>query len=121
MEAAIRAVTNDEMGLNAVSRNFDVPTTTLRDRLGGRVEHSSTMGAKPYLNKVEKRALKDIMLNASDVGLDKTRGHAMMYAAKVAEEKGVLRKDKITHRWFESFRKRNSDVALRKGDLHGCC
>ena len=40
----------------------------------------------------------------------------MMYAEKVAKEKGVLRKDNITHRWFESFRKRNTDVALRKGD-----
>ena len=28
----------------------------------------------------------------------------------------MLRKDNITHRWFESFRKRNSDVPLRKGD-----
>ena len=40
----------------------------------------------------------------------------MMYAEKVTKEKGVLRKDNITHRWFESFRKHNSDVALRKGD-----
>ena len=39
-----------------------------------------------------------------------------MYAEKVAKEKGVLRKDNITYRWFESFLKRNSDVALRKGD-----
>ena len=40
----------------------------------------------------------------------------MMFAEKVAKEKGVLRKDKIIHHWFESFRKHNSDVALRKGD-----
>ena len=31
MEAAIRAVTNGEMGVNAASRSFDVPTTTLRE------------------------------------------------------------------------------------------
>ena len=37
MEAAIRAVTNGEMGVNAASRSFNVPTTTLRDRLSGRV------------------------------------------------------------------------------------
>ena len=58
--------------------------------------HGSTMGAKPYLIKVEERALKDFLFNASDVGLGKTRGHAMMYAEKVAKEKGVLRKDHIT-------------------------
>ena len=66
MEAAIRAVTNGEMGVNAAS---NVPTTTLRDRLSGHVKHGSTMGAKPYLNKVEERALKDFLFNASDVGL----------------------------------------------------
>ena len=41
----------------------------------------------------------------------------MMYAEKVAKEKGgTIRKNKITHHWFESFHKCNSDVALRKGD-----
>ena len=49
----------------------------------------------------------------------------MMYAEKVAKEKRVLRKDRIFHRWFESFHKRNSDVALRKGDsmaaVRFCC
>ena len=74
------------------------------------------MGAKPYLIKVEERPLKDFLFNASDVGLGKTRGHAMMHAEKVAKEKGVSRKDKITHHWFESFHKCNSDIVLRKGD-----
>ena len=40
----------------------------------------------------------------------------MMYAEKVAKEKRVLRKDRISHIWFESFHKPNSDSALRKGD-----
>ena len=116
MEAAIKAVTQHEMGVNEASRRFHVPTTTLRDRISGRVTHGSTMGARPYLNKTEERTLKDFLFNASDIGLGMTRGHATMYAEQVAKEKGVLRKDKITHCWFESFHKRNPGVALRKGD-----
>ena len=65
MEAAIRAVTNNEMGVNEA---FNVPKTTLRDTISGHVKHGSTMGAKPYLNKTEERALKDFQFNASDVG-----------------------------------------------------
>ena len=75
------------------------------------------MGARPYLNKTEERTLKEFLFNASDVGLGKTRGHTVMHAEQVAEEKGYYAKpDKFTHCWFESFCKRNPDVSLRKGD-----
>ena len=83
------------MGVNEASRSFHVPTITLRDRISGSVKHGSTMGARPYLNKTEEWILKEFLLNASDVGLGKTRGHAMMYAEQVAKEKGYYAKTKL--------------------------
>lgn len=116
MEAAMRAVYDGEMGVNKASREYGVPTTTLRDRISERITHGTPMGAKTYLNQQEEETLKDFLLTASSIGFGKTRAHVMMYAEMVAREKKLLRKDHITGRWFDGFCKRHPDLSLRKGD-----
>ena len=50
------------------------------------------------------------------LGFGKTRKQIKGIAEKVATEKKVLRKDKITNGWFNSFIKRHPELSLRKGD-----
>ena len=116
MEAAMRAVYDGEMGVNQASREYGIPTTTLRDRISERVTHGTPMGARSYLNQHEDETLEDFLLTASSIGFGKTRAHVMMYAEMVAKEKNLLRKHHITGRWFDGFCKRHPDLSLRKGD-----
>ena len=44
MEAAMRTVYDGEMGINQASREYRVPTTTLRYRISERVTHGTPMG-----------------------------------------------------------------------------
>jgi len=37
--------------------HYDVPRTTLKDRISGRVVHGTNPGAKPYLNKAKEKEL----------------------------------------------------------------
>jgi len=74
------------------------------------------MGAKPYLNKTEEQKLEEFLFTSSSIGFGKTRAHVLMYAEKVAKEKGILRKDHVTSQWFDGFCKRHPNVALRKAD-----
>ena len=74
------------------------------------------MGAKPYLNKNEEQKLEEFLFTTSTIGFGKTRAHVMMYTEMVAKEKGTLRKEHITSRWFDGFCKRHPDVSLCKGD-----
>ena len=119
MEAAMRAVYDGEMGVNQASREYGVPTTTLRDRISERVTHGTPMGARSYLNQHEEETLEDFLLTTSSIGFGKTRAHVMMYAEMVAKEKNLLRKHHITGRWFDGFCKRHPDLSLRKGDSMG--
>ena len=125
MEAAMRAVCDGEMGVNQASREYGVPTTTIRDRISERVTHGTPMGARSYLNQHEEETLEDFLLTASSIGFGKTRAHVMMYAEMVAKEKNLLRKNHITGRWFDGFCKRHPDLSLLKGDSMGavrfCC
>ena len=125
MEAPMRAVYDGEMGVNQASREYGVPTTTLRDRINEHVTHGTPMGARPYLNGAEEKELENFLFAISNVGFGKTRAHVMMYTEKVAREKGILRKDHVTSRWFNSFCKRHRDISLHKGDsmaaVRFCC
>ena len=47
---AVEALKSGEMGTNQASHKFDVPATTLKDRLSGRVKHDSKPGPAPYLS-----------------------------------------------------------------------
>ena len=115
MTGAIEAVKGG-MGVNRAAKEFGVPTTTLRDRLSGRVTHGTNSGPKPYLSSQEEGELTEYLTSTSKAGYGKTRGQVMKIVQHVAKEKGVLRKEKISAGWFRRFRERQPDVSLRKGD-----
>ena len=92
MEAAMRAVYDGEMGVNQASREYGVPTTTLRDCISEQITHGTPMGARSYLNQHEEETTEDFLLTASSIGFRETRAHVMMFAEMVARKKNILRK-----------------------------
>ena len=66
------------MGVNQASREYEVPTTTLRDRINEKVTHGTPMGARSYLSEAEEKELEDFLFASSRVGFGKTRAHVMM-------------------------------------------
>ena len=82
---------------------------------------------------VENQAPKVILVILKSVNLGflkecagieygKTRRDVMQIAQSVAEEKGVLKKSRITHGWWSRFLQRQGDLSLRRGDstAHSC-
>ena len=45
------------MGVHTAALEFNVPRTTLKDRIAGRVAHGCNMGPKPYLTYEEEKEL----------------------------------------------------------------
>ena len=68
--AAVRA---GELKINRVADVFEVPRTTLKDRLSGRVNHGTNPGPVPYLTKEEGTELFDFLVQASSIGYGKTK------------------------------------------------
>jgi len=54
MVNAMEAVSSGESGINEAARVYDVPPTTLKDRISGRVKHNTNPGPQKYLSCQEE-------------------------------------------------------------------
>ena len=54
---AMEAVQYVRMGVNQAARTHSFPTTTLKDRLAGRVKHGKKSRPEPYLTPQEEEEL----------------------------------------------------------------
>ena len=112
MKAAMKAVESGS-GINKAARDHGVPSTTLKDRINGKVEHGRKPGPQSYLSNFEERELGVLLKECAGIGYGKTRRDVMQIAQSVAEEK---EKSRITHGWWSRFLQRQGGLSLRGGD-----
>ena len=77
MSAALDAVLNNHLSGNKAAALHEVPPSTLKDRLSGRMIHGRKPGHKPYLTKQKEKELTDHLVLAAKVGYGKTRRDVM--------------------------------------------
>ena len=102
--------------VNEAVLQHKVPATTLKDRISGTIIHGTNPGLKCYLGIEEENELSDFLKGSALVGYGRTRMEVMNIAQSVADQKGLLRKDKISSGWWRRFRERQGDLSLRRGD-----
>ena len=116
MEAVIKSVLDGTLSANKAADIHGVPRTTLKDRLSGRVEHGTNPGPKPYLTAEEESELCSHLLQASELGLGKTRHGVMCLVEGYVKKKGTMKASSISNGWWDKFLKRNPQLSLRSGD-----
>ena len=116
MEAALEAVRKGPISINKAAKLHGVPSTTLKDRLSGRVLHGSKPGPVKYLNEEEERALSDHLIKAAKTGYGKTRKQVKAIVENVAREKRLLRSEHVSDGWWRQFMERQPQLSLRRGD-----
>ena len=84
------------MSMTKVAKSHGVPSTTLKDRMSGKVVHGSKPGRKRYLNNYEEESLAEHLVEAASIGYGKTRAEVKSIAEKIAVEKNILQGDKVT-------------------------
>ena len=107
-----------DISANKAADLHGVPRSTLKDRLSGRVAHGVKPGPRPYLTVEEEAELSSHLLQASDMGLGKTRRDVLTLVGTYVEKKGCLRGkgSVISNGWWDGFLKRNPMLRLRSGD-----
>lgn len=117
MQAAMEAVSNGTVrSINLAAKIYNVPPTTLKDRMSGRVLHGTKPGPLPYLSLCEEEELELYLMQSCDIGYGKTRAQIKRIVEKVAYEKNLLRKCRITDGWWRRFLERHPSLVLRRGD-----
>jgi len=103
MVKTMDAVKSGKCSVKWIVENYKVPRTTLLDWNSGKVIHGSKPGSSPYLNKEEESELAQFVVEVSEIGYGKTRKQISGMVEKVAGEKGLLKKKRISDGWFRRF------------------
>ena len=89
-----------ESSIKRIAEEHGVPRTTLQGRVLGKIEHGQKPGQQPYINIEEKKDLAIFVEVVAEIGFGKTRNQIKAMVEKIACEKNLLRKNKISDGWF---------------------
>lgn len=110
MDKAIKAVT-DGMSIRQAAEEFNVPKSTLGDRISGRTLHGAKSGRSKYLTDEEEDILVKFLLKCAAIGYPRSRNEviAMVQRFCVSRDMNVH----VTHGWWERFCFRHPEISLR--------
>ena len=94
MEKAVNAVINNGMSVRRAAMDYDVPKSTLGDRVSGRVIPGSYSGPRKLLSEEEE-------LVVFAIGYPKSRKDLLTLAQRIIETKGI--QHQISNGWWGSF------------------
>ncbi len=117
MLGALKAVKDGSMGCNRAALEFDVPKTTLKDHISGRVTQGCKSGRSPYLTHAEEQELYDWLLLCGRIGYPKSRDDVIGIARQTLQnKKGHPVEDFQERGWWLRFMQHWPKLNLRKGD-----
>ena len=111
MEQAYQAVMHDGVSIRRAAVEYNIPRTTLADRVQGRVLPGSVSGKQPYLSPSEEIELVTFILRCADIGFPRGRKEIIALVQRVCDSRGL--NVNVTHGWWERFCHRHDGFSLR--------
>ncbi len=111
MIQAMRAVDKEGMSVRRAAEMFDVPKSSLHDRITGKIQHGTRAGRAPYLTRKEEDELVIFLLKCADMGYPHTIAQILGLVQQTLEYKGI--KETVTHGWWQRFCQRHTEISLR--------
>ncbi len=116
MEEALRAVSNNDLSLRQAANQFNVPKSTLHDRISGRVKPGAVPGAPRYLNEEEEEEVVWWLEGCAEIGYAKTVREVRGVVGAIVASKNNLESVVVSHGWWDRFRSRHPRLTLRTGE-----
>ena len=116
MAKAMNAVISKKMWVNKAAEQFDMPKTTLNDRISGRVKHGAKLSPPGFLTPEEDQELVDFLVECCKMGNGKTKREVIDCVKRLVEKKRAkegLQMIKCNGEgWWYKFMKRHSELSL---------
>ena len=116
MVQAMEAVRSGKMGQNQAAKTYDVPRTTLKDRLSGRVKHGKKSGPEPYLTTEEEAELAEFLKQCARMGHGKTKKELFSIVQRSLIKKGRSLEHFNGDGWWNRFTQRHPKLSLRTSE-----
>ena len=115
LKLAYDVVQRKEMSVREAAESFDIPKSTLHDRVSGRVPFGKLSGQSRYLSDLEESELINFLKQCSKIGAAKSKADVLAIVQRVVDKKGL--KVKVTNGWWESFKRRHpKEITLRTAE-----
>ena len=111
--AMVQAMAAVEQGesLRQASQMFNVPRSTLHDRVIGKVQHGKKSGPSTYLSYAEEEELAIFLKKCADIGYPRTKTEVLVIIQQIVDSKGL--EITVSNGWWQKFCLRNEGIALR--------
>ena len=114
MQAAVAAFKAGRISFRNAASQFNVPKSSLRDRVTGRVIHGKKNGAKTKLTQTDKEKLAAYLIETSKQGYGKRKEIIIFMATQIALKQGkTISGGCLSHMWWKGFLKRHPEISLR--------
>ena len=117
MERAMQDVTNGVLGVRRAALEYQVPRSTLSDRVTGKVYPGAAPGPPKYLGEEEEEELVKWIAGCAEIGYAKSvREIRAVVGAIVSYKLGLDSPIVVSHGWWDRFRQRHPHLVLRTGE-----
>ena len=114
MYRAYLAVVEERQTVRRAAEAFNVPKSTLQDRISGRVVFGSRSGPQSYLTDEEEKELVAFIKGCSTIGFSRSKQQIIELMQQVMYKKG--RDVNVSLGWWNSFRRRHSQLTVRTAE-----
>ena len=83
----MEAVKTGRLSVNRDAKEYDVPKTTSKDRLAGRVKHSAKSGSGSYLIPSEETELANFLIDVCRMGHGKMKREVIIIIKRTVKKK----------------------------------
>ena len=87
MEKAISAVTKESLSIRRAALQFNVPKSSLGDRVSGHVAHGTMSGPPKYITDAEEIEIVHFLTRTAAIGYPKSRKDVMGLVQRVLDSK----------------------------------
>ena len=111
MECALKDVVTDGLSVRRAALMYNVPKSTLGDRVSGHVQAGAVSGPPRYLSCMEEGELARFIFHCGTIGYARSKSEILALVQRVLDCREIDRT--VTHGWWESFQRRHPDLVLR--------
>ena len=111
MKKAVDAVVILKLSVRNAAMQYNVPKSTLGDRISGRVQPGAVSGPAKYLTLSEESELSRFLSRCCQIGYARSRQEVLALVQQILDSKGM--KVNLSHGWWDSFRKWHPEFVLR--------
>ena len=114
MKRAYASVKENKLSVRKASSMYNIPKSTLGDRVTGRVTFGSHSGPTRYLSDAEEAQLVQFLCNTASLGYARTKKEVLAIVEELVSAKG--KEVHVSNGWWESFRRRHPILTLSSAE-----